>query len=144
MNGPFPLAAVIARARAVEGLRQVGNAADLEAAKHQAPSAAPAVYVLSEEAGEAERAVTGKPIQSIQVTLKLVMWVRNAGGAERVVADMAALESGLRAALFGWRPSPEFTPFTVRLSGQDQGFGSHLVRQLLLTTRYRQTSETQP
>lgn len=142
MNGPFPLAQVIERAALVTGLRVVGNAVDLDAAQATPPTATPAMYVLSDEQGDTALGVTGKPIQNITTTIKLVLWVRNAGGAAAIVAAMSALEAQVRAVFFGWHPSPDYAPMTIRASGAEQAYGNHLVRQILLTTRYRQTETT--
>lgn len=137
-TGPFPLSEVISRAQQIQGLRLVGNAADLDAALNTPPRAVPALYVLGDEQGGEVLGVTGRTAQNISVTVKLVLWVRNAGGAERLVAEMTALETELRKTFFGWRPASAYQPLTVRASGSEQAYGSHLVRQLLLTTRYRQ------
>ncbi|HET8899374.1 MAG TPA: hypothetical protein VFN09_11445, partial [Rhodanobacteraceae bacterium] len=120
------------------------NAADLQEAETQPPRAVPAIYVLGEENGDSALGVTGLPIQNITTTVKLVLWVRNAGGAAAIVAAMSALEAEVRRVFFGWRPSPEFKPLTIRASGAEQAYGSHLIRQLLLTTSYRQTAEGTP
>ena len=144
MLGPFPLDAVITRARTVPGVRIVGNAADLDAAMSTPPNAVPAIYVLSEESGDEAIGATGKPLQNVAVVVKLVMWVRNAGGAAKVVAAMTALERELRRVFFGWSPSAEFRPLTIRASGNEQAFGDQLIRQLLLSTRYRHTTEATP
>ncbi len=140
MNGPFPLDAVIARIATLPEVSLAGNAADLEAALNTPPRAVPAVYVLSDESGKPTLGATGRALQPITVTLKLVMWVRNAGGAARIVAEMAQVETALRAALFGWHPSSDTRPLTVRASGSEQAWGNHLVRQLLLSTEYTQTT----
>lgn len=144
MNGPFPLATVIERARQASALRTIGNAADFDAAQSNPPTAMPALYVLSEEQGDSAIGVTGLPIQNLSVTVKLVLWVRNAGGAAQIAAAMTALESDLRRVFFGWRPAPDYKPLTIRASGSEQAYGNHLIRQLLLSTSYRQTAEGTP
>lgn len=144
MNGPLPLDQVIERARTVDGVRLVGNAADLDQAQNQPPRATPAIYVLSDEKGDNAIGVTGKPMQNMQATVKLVMWVRNAGGAAAVITAMTELETAVRKVFFGWRPDSEYKPFTIRASGAEQAYGSHLIRQLLLSTSYRQTTEATP
>lgn len=144
MNGPFPLADAIERAGSVAGVRLVGNPADLDAALITPPNALPAIYLLSEERGDKSIGTTGLPMQGITTTLKFVLWVRNAGGAARVVADMGAFEGAVRRVFFGWRPSREFRPLTIRASGMDQRLGDNLIRQLLMTTSYRHTTEATP
>jgi hypothetical protein len=142
--GPFPLDGVIQRATSIAGLRLVGNAADLQAALETPPNAVPALYVLSEEAGDQAIGATGLPMQNVTVVVKLVLWVRNAGGAARVVAAMTEFERAVRSVFFGWRPNAEFRPFTIRASGAEQAYGDHMVRQLLLSTSYRHTTEATP
>lgn len=144
MIGPFPLSDAIQRASGVAGARLVGNAADLEAARVTPPNAVPAIYILCEENGDKSIGATGLPMQNVAVVVKFVMWVRNAGGAARVVAAMAEFEREVRRVFFGWRPSSEFRPFTVRASGMDQCIGDHLIRQLLMSTSYRHTTEDTP
>lgn len=144
MNGPLPLAAIINRIDAITGVRLVGGATDLDAALSTPPRAVPAVHVLCDESGAAPLGSTGRALQPITATVKLVMWVRNAGGAEAVAADMAALETSVRNSLFGWVPAAGCKPLTVRASGNEQAYGSHLIRQLLMTTEYTQSTKVSP
>jgi hypothetical protein len=144
MLGPFPVESVLSRIASIKTVRVIGSAVDLDAALNTPPKNVPAVFVLCEEQGQTPANATGLPSQPVAVTLKLVMWVKHAGGAQKSVAAMGELERALRTSLFGWRPVEAIRPMTVALSGNEQAFGDHLVRQLLMTTRYTQTTEVTP
>lgn len=141
MFGPFPVEDALARALTVEGVRIVGGVADFAAAQEQPPRSFPALYVLREETGGKPAGGTGRLIQPIDVTLKLVMWVSHAGGSQKAEAAMTEFERAVRARFFGWRPSTDYQAAWIRASGADTSYGATLIRQLLLTSGYHQTTE---
>lgn len=141
MLGPFPIEAVIALGKTVPGVKIVGGASELSEAEESPPRNTPALFALREERGGKILPVTGKPMQQVGVLIKLVMWIRHAGSAEQAEASMTAFEREVRRVFFGWRPDPGFEPCVIQASGADQKYGSAVIRQLLLTSGYRQTTE---
>lgn len=142
MLGPFPLEAVIARARLMRStFKVVGGFADFQAALASAPRNTPALYVLRDESATPPSGMSGTLIQEVTTTVKLLLWNRHSGDAEKAEAAMTAIEQALREQFFGWRPSREFKPLSIRSSGGDQMYGADTIRQLHLTTGYRQTTQ---
>lgn len=145
MLGPYPIEAVIEQLRTASALRIVGGAADLETAKTQPPRNAPAAYALRHEAGERLGDYTGQLRQRLRVTVIVVLWVRHAGTADtgaKAEAEMTAVENAVRTALLGFKPASEpYSPLWLRVSGNDQYAGNHLVRQVLFECDYLATGD---
>jgi len=143
MHGPFPAAAVLARLRSVPALRLVGGAADLATARNQQPKTVPAALVVTSEAARLPAGASGgQLIQQVEVTLNVVLFVRNvaqqdSGAAAR--AEMDALVATVRGALLNWTPAAAFEPIHLRASRDEAYELGQLVVQELYRTTYRLT-----
>ncbi len=141
MLGPYPIAAVLARLRGVSALRLVGGAADLAAARGAQPRAVPAAFVVaSESAREPHGATSGQLLQQVEVSVNVVLFVRNVaqqdnGSAARV--EMDALITDVRRALIAWAPSVEFHPMSLRAARDEAYEQGQLVVQEIYRTFYR-------
>lgn len=149
MYGPFPSADVEARlTNQVKQLRLVGNAADLSTALKQAPNAVPAAFVLRSERGDRPKGFTsGTLVQNINVSLQVVLWVRNYAKARTgsgARADMDRLQTGVRKALIGWQPSPEFDTLSLDAERDENFTGGALVTQSVFRSQYRLQTEVNP
>jgi hypothetical protein len=140
--GPFPLAPVLARLRAlVPSLRTVGSCADLRTAVDQQPPATPAAYVVRQErAKRSSGASGGVLIQEMGVDLIVVLYVRNQAGAatgEGAASEMDALVASVRGALLNWAPAAGFDPLSHNASRDESYRAGLLCTQELLSSRYR-------
>lgn len=91
----------------VAALKQIGGAAEYEAASATAPNATPAAFVIP--LGEDPRPSSGANFirQQIRVSLGVVLAVRNVADAkgEAAQADLATLRPAVQTALLGWSPT---------------------------------------
>lgn len=138
LTGPFPASAVIAQLRTVTALRLVDGVAGLDAALINPPRTTPAAFVLVEETGQPGD-YAGHPAQPINVTVKVVLWTRHAGGGtqSKGVDEMEQIERAVRSALRDWSPEKPFEPLWLSNSGADKAFGSEITRQVIFRTQYR-------
>lgn len=139
--GPFPVALAIARLRVlVPMLELVGNAADLRTALDAKPNKMPAAYLVAEERGGQIKHTGPVAQQNVDVTLQVVLFVRNAGGERAGTgarAEMDALITQVRGALFGWTPGAAYNALSF-VAGKDDLYGSGvLVSQQIFRTDYR-------
>lgn len=142
MVGPFPVAEVIERLLAeVPRLRLVGGAADLATAAKTAPKAAPAAFVVATENAQAPAGATsGQLIQRVEVSIHVVLIVRNVAGQDigaKARAEMDALITDVRAALIGWSPAGEIEPLSLRAARDEDYALGQLAVQEVYRTHYR-------
>lgn len=141
MVGPFPIAEVLERLKGVPKLRVVGGAADLAAARGAQPRTVPAAFVVaSESAREPQGATSGQLIQQVEVSINVVLFVRNVaqqdtGASAR--AEMDALIADVRNALVGWEPGAAFQPLSLRAARDEAYELGQLVVQEIYRTFYR-------
>lgn len=141
MLGPFPVAFVLTRLGALTRLRLVGGAGDLAAARGAQPRAVPAAFVVaSESAREPAGATSGQLIQQVEVSINVVLFVRNVanqdtGSAAR--AEMDALISEVRGRIINWSPGPQFHPLSLRAARDEAYEQGQLVVQEIYRTFYR-------
>jgi hypothetical protein len=141
--GPFPVDLVIEQLTSVAELKLVGGAAALDAALSNPPTASPAAYVLSNEAGTAG-GYSGQLAQPMQVALFVVLCVRHAGNAAsgaEAAKTMRALERAVRTRLRKWSPPRPFGALWISDSGNDQYIAGQLMRQVVFRTDYRDQEE---
>lgn len=101
----FPEDAIVERLRSCSALKQIGLAPDLAAAMETPPRSGPAVFVSFATTGQ-QSDFSGEQVQGARVTaVQLVLWVRNAGSAERVLAERRVVSEAVDACLSGWSPS---------------------------------------
>lgn len=138
LAGPFPVEAAIEQLRSVTELRLIGGAGGLQTAMRTPPRAMPAAYVLLRERGRAGD-YADTYAQPMEATLTVVLWVSHAGDetGEKAAAAMTRLEREVRTRLRDWTPAKPFEPLWVSDSGNDQFLGSHLTRQVIFRTQYR-------
>lgn len=141
----FPVADVIARLRAIELIKLIGLAPDLNAAMATPPRTAPAVFVVASTSGGAVK-YSGSPVQQERVTtLVLVVWVRNHGDAESVRDDLDAVYAAIDARLAGWTPgNPPFGDLTFQASRDQFAHGQYLVAQALYSSSWNFSAQVQP
>lgn len=149
MYGPFPAAKVEQRLREqVAALRLVGNAADLSTALSAQPKAVPAAFVLRSERGERPKGFTsGTLVQNINVSLQVVLWVRNyarAGTGSGARGEMDAVQQAVRQALVGWSPAPQFDVLSLDAERDENFSGGALVSQSVFRSQYRLQTEVNP
>lgn len=147
--GPYPVDKTIERIRdKVPLARLVGDAAGLDAALRTPPNTAPAIFVLRDERGGAEKySGGGTSIQNIDVTLRIALLVRNVSGEQRgtgarALADQVAAQ--LRAALCGWTPDASFNAITFVASRNDRYLAGWLADQEQFRTDYRLQNQVTP
>lgn len=141
MFGPFPVAKVLERLKGSARLRFVGGAADLVTARAQRPNAPPAAYVVaSESARESAGATSGQLIQRVDVSIAVVLFVRNvadvATGAP-ARAEMDLLVADVRALLLNWTPDEAFDPLSLRANRDEAYHLGDLAVQEMYRTAYR-------
>lgn len=141
--GPFPLHQAVARLKgSVPGIGVIGAAADLRAALDDKPRASPALFVIKEERSNAPAgASNGVLAQMCQVTLQVVLFVRNASGERRgegAREQMDALIHAVRDALLAWSPdNARFFHGLHHVASRDESYaGGWLVAQEIFQTRY--------
>lgn len=144
MAAAFPVAELMQRLGAVSALSLVGNARDLADALQTPPRSAPAAFVLAETRGGPIK-YSGTPVQQGRTTtLKLVVWVRHHGDAERSRAEMDRVLAGIDARLTGWSPSnPPFGSAVFRGSRDEFAHGQYLVAQALYECEWNFSAEVQ-
>lgn len=142
MLGPFPVSEVIARleaqARAV--IFQVGSAADLATALAQEPRVDCAAFVTIAERGRGIHTSGSVARANVDVTLRVVLFVRHVGSAAdgsaaRVEMDTNVLPA-VRGALFGWSPADAFDSLQFQASRDESYKPGWLVCQEIYTTDY--------
>jgi len=124
---------------AVPALKQVGAAAQFQAAVESNPRATPAAFVipLSEDPGPSTMA--DQVIQRVATSFGVVLVVKNLTDNKGVAAsqDLEVLRKEVKAALLGWQPAPEFDPLQrgrgVLLTFKD---GHMWWQDIYLTTTY--------
>jgi len=96
----------------VPALKQVGAAAQFQNAVEANPKATPAAFVISLGDDPLPSAMADQVIQRVNMTLGVVLVVRNLSDTKGVAAgqDMEVLRAQVKAALLGWQPAPEFDP----------------------------------
>ena len=141
--GPFPLADAVARlSDQVPALKLVGTAADLRNAIEDKPRAVPAAFVLKEERStSAAGSSNGVLLQTCQVTVQVVLFVRNVSSERRgegAREQMDALIASVRGALLKWSPdNTRFFHGLSHLASRDESYsGGWLVAQEIFQTRY--------
>lgn len=142
MVGPFPVAEIIERLiAAVPRLRLVGGAADLATAAKTAPKAAPAAFVVASETAQAPAGATsGQLIQRVEVSIHVVLVVRNVAGQDtgaKARAEMDALVTDVRRALIGWSPAGEIEPLSLRAARDEAYELGQLAVQEVYRSHYR-------
>lgn len=120
-------------------LKDVLPASDLAAIKEQPPLRFPTAYVLAvRESGSGNRYMTGAVAQRRQMTVAIMLLVKNVrdarGGA--ATTDMDALRILVDDALFGWLPSQEYEPLVFQRGSLMQMHGGELWWQDEYTTEY--------
>lgn len=147
--GPFPAHAVIDRLRTgASVLKQVGDAASLQAALEQKPRVDVAAYVTIYEQGRAIKYMGSVAQQNCDVTVRVVLFVRHYGSQEtgsgaRKLMDEEVIPA-VRKQLFGWTPSDAFNALSFA-AGRDERFDAGwLVTQQVFTTDYRLSHQVQP
>lgn len=139
--GPYPVAPVVTRLRAITQLRHVGIAADLATALDQQPPAVPAAYVVRQERAKPSAGASGGVlIQEMGVDLIVVLFVRNladqAAGAG-AAQEMDTLIPLVRTQLLNWQPDAAFDGLSQNAS-RDEGYRAGLaITQELFRSRYR-------
>jgi len=95
-------------------LRQVGGAADIDAA-YASLKAKPAAFVLLLSEGASEPPLAAQFVQRIQAAVRVVMAVSNASDArgDAAAADLLTVRRAVRVALLGWLPEGAADPFAV-------------------------------
>lgn len=128
----YPLADVIARLEAADAIKLVGTGPDLLKATQTPPRTAPAVFVLSETRGSANK-FTGPLIQQDRETfVKLRVWVRNHGSPLQARGEMDAVLASIETALAGWTPSnPPFGALSFVAARDELDDGAYLVVQVI-------------
>lgn len=147
--GPFPVGRAIARLRERATILQaVGGAADLATALAQQPLRPIAAYVTVAELGRAIKYTGPLAQQNCDVTLRVVLFVRNFGtaGTGESARDQMDLEviPQVRTALFGWTPDDAFDAISFQ-AGRDENYsGGWLVTQQVFSTNYRISQRVTP
>ena len=142
MLGPFPVSEVITRLQDQAGqiLHQVGSAADLATALAQEPRVDSAAFVTIAERGRGIQTSGSVARANVDVTLRVVLFVRHVGGAADGSAARAEMDSNVlpavRAALFGWSPSDAFDSLQFVASRDESYKPGWLVCQEIYTTDY--------
>ena len=125
---PFDPALVIARiAGQVPGLREIGGAAESDAA-YARPGAVPAAYVIVAAEKKDDSRFTELREVVTEVELDVLVVVRNYRAAERGLAHTEAVRpvvGAIRAALNGWRPT---MPAGVRAETMRSKGRCHVIR----------------
>lgn len=140
--GPFPVTPVLERLREhVQALLLVGDAADLDTALDQQPAKDCAAYVTSAEIGGRPRYTGDQHIQNVDVTLRVVLMVRNfsgqgsGSGARRQMDEQVI--PGVRKALIGWTPVDAFDALSFQAGRDEKYRAGWLVNQQVFVTNYR-------
>ncbi|WP_295937038.1 hypothetical protein [uncultured Xanthomonas sp.] len=147
--GPFPVSQAIAHLRAAAPVLQiVGGAADLATALAQTPTRPTAAYITTAELGRAIKYTGPVAIQQCDVTLRVVLFVRNFGtaGTGESARDQMDLEviPQVRQALFGWAPGDQYDALWFQ-AGRDESYAAGwLVSQQVFGTNYRLSKQVQP
>lgn len=139
-KGPYPVAAVVDRLKANAGsLRQVGRAAELRAAIANPPSVKAAAFVLVSERAHPASGMTGKLKQRVDVSLGVVLFVRNYAGrrGETSLVDAEALSTETRGVLLGWTPTNHIAALELQAARSEQYDGGQLWWQDVYLTHYR-------
>ncbi|WP_313036457.1 phage tail terminator protein [Stenotrophomonas acidaminiphila] len=149
MLGPFPVAKALERLSArAPVLKLVGDAADLVTALNQQPRVSPAAYVTSAELGRAVKYTGPVAQQNCDVTLRVVLFVKNyaqqaTGSGARHELDSLVIPQ-VRAALFGWAPNDVFDSLHFQ-AGRDEPYAAGwLVSQQVFGTNYRMSQQVMP
>lgn len=142
MLGPFPVAQVITRlAERATRLRLVGGAADLETARRTSPRTSPAAFVVATESAQPPAGATsGQLIQRVEVSIHVVLFVRNVAGQDLGASargEMDALITDVRGELIGWSPSSDIEPISLRAARDEAYELGQLVVQEVYRTHYR-------
>lgn len=147
--GPFPVHQVIQRlADEAAVLLYVGGAADLQTAIDQSPHAAVAAYVTTAELGGRAKYTGPLTIQNADVTIRVVLMVRNHGGERagtgaREQMDLEVIPA-VRRALIGWTPQDAFDSMHFQ-AGRDEAFrAGTLVTQQVFGSSYRIQQQAKP
>jgi hypothetical protein len=133
------IAAIIARLIAqVPALKMVGSAAAFQQASETNPRATPAAYVFTVDESADENSLGDPMIQKIEVTLAIVLVVRQVGDTlgAGAGADMDSLRVDVLAALLGYRPSTGHDPLARRQSALLAFRDGHMWWQETWSTRY--------
>lgn len=147
--GPFPVSAVIERLReSALVLLEVGDAADLTTALAQQPRVNVAAYVTAAELGKPIKYSGSIAIQNCDVTVRVVLFVRNFAGEATGSGARQQMDSevipAVRKALFGWTPDDAFDALSFQ-AGRDEKFAAGwLVSQQIFATDYRMTQQVTP
>lgn len=147
-TGPFPVATAMARLSShAPLLAVVGNAADLGTALAQKPNRVPAAYVVTQERGGAVKYTGPVTHQNVDVSLQIVLFVRNAGGERAGTgarAEMDAVIAQVRAALIGWAPDDATNAVTFQAGRDERYDGGCLVTQQVFRSDYRYANQVMP
>jgi hypothetical protein len=113
------LAPVVARLRAQTGttFRNIGSAAELQAAIATGTPAAPSAYVIPlEESGGEPYLVSGTAQRVTQVfgVLLVLRSARDGAKGGGVIDDLDTLRSAVQAALHGWQIGDAYEPCTFQ------------------------------
>lgn len=142
MLGPFPVSEVITRLQeqAGQSLHQVGGAADLVTALAQEPRVDCAAFVTIAERGREIQTSGNAARANVDVTIRVVLFVRHAGSAADGFGARAEMDNSVlpavRGALFGWSPSDAFDSLQFQASRDESYKAGWLVTQEIYTTNY--------
>lgn len=133
------IAEIIARLKAqVPALKLVGGVASFQGASESNPPALPAAFVFTVDESADENGLDVPMIQQVEVTLAVILVVRNVVDARGAAAgtDMETLRDAVLAALLGWTPDPEHDPLARRQSTLLAFRDGHMWWQDTWSTRY--------
>jgi hypothetical protein len=135
------IAAIIARLLAeVPALKLIEGVAGFQRATETNPAATPAAYVFTvdESGAELDIDVSDGQDQLVQVTIAIVLVVRNVADATGAAAevDMDTLRKQVRAALLGWSSGPDYELLTRRQSALSAFRDGHMWWQETWMTAY--------
>jgi hypothetical protein len=140
----YPMTAVVARLKGTNVLKLVGSAADLVEATKTPPRADPAVFLASVTKGQGQLC-SGPTIQQNRRTwVQLVLWVKNHGGAEAVIAKRDEVAAAIEARLAGFTPGDAFGDLLLDAQRDEFSHGAWLVTQLVYTSDWTFSAEVQP
>jgi hypothetical protein len=127
----FPDDAVLARLAGVTSLASIQLAPDLAEAMRTPPRSGPALFVAFQTQGQPSE-ISGPTVQGSRTTaIQLVLWVRNSGTPQRVLAERKAVAEAIDARLLGWVPDDAVDEIYLLAARDDFAHGAWLVSQLI-------------
>lgn len=90
----------------VPALKQIGGAAEFQAAAESNPTATPAAFVFPLRESGGASPIYGRVRQKVSASVGVVLVVRNVADAKGAAAggDMATLRAAVESVLLGWVP----------------------------------------